>query len=158
MSNFSSSRWRTPQLRVAVEGEGIGHASWIELFFDLVFVNVIAELTHYLSEHLSLLGFIQFVALFVPCWWAWVLFTFYIDRYDTDDVPHRLLILGGMLTAIFLAGTVHEAFGSRAVGFVLSYVTIRSFVLLMYRNSLGIMWRDYAIYVVNYRDLALCLS
>jgi low temperature requirement protein LtrA len=63
MSNSPISRWRAPQLRVTVENEGINHASWIELFFDLVFVIVIAELNHYLSEHLSLSGFVQFVAL-----------------------------------------------------------------------------------------------
>ena len=153
MSNFSSSRWRKPQLRVTVEGEGIGHASWIELFFDLVFVNVINELTHYLSEHLSLLGFIQFVALFVPCWWAWVLFTFYIDRYETDDVPHRLLILGVMLATIFLAAAVHEAFGSKAVEFILSYVTIRSLVLLMYLRSVKYVasaWANLRLYLASY--------
>jgi low temperature requirement protein LtrA len=53
MSNSPSGRWRAPQLRVTVESEGINHASWIELFFDLVFVIVIAELSHYFSEHLS---------------------------------------------------------------------------------------------------------
>jgi low temperature requirement protein LtrA len=92
MSNSPSGRWRAPQLRVTIESEGINHASWIELFFDLVCVIVIAELSNYLSEHLSFSGFVQFAALFVPCWWAWVLFTFYIDRYDTDDVPHRSLV------------------------------------------------------------------
>lgn len=67
------NRWRTPRLRVSHEAEGVNHASWIELFFDLVFVVVIEELGHYLSEHFTLAGFGQFVTLFVPCWWAWVL-------------------------------------------------------------------------------------
>ena len=63
-------RWRTPRLRINSEVEGINHASWIELFFDLVFVVVIEELGHYLAKHFTLLGFGEFLALFVPCWWA----------------------------------------------------------------------------------------
>jgi low temperature requirement protein LtrA len=73
MSNLPSARWRAPQLRVTIESEEIDRASWSELFFDLVFVIVIAELSHYLSEHISLSGFVKFAVLFVPCWWAWVL-------------------------------------------------------------------------------------
>lgn len=149
----SLSRWRSPRLRVTSEGEGVNHASWIELFFDLVFVVVIEQLSHYLSEHLSLVGFWQFAALFVPCWWAWVLFTFYVDRYDTDDVPHRLLILSGMLAVIFLAATVHDAFGNSAVGFVWSYVAIRSIVLLLYVRSIkhvAVAWANLRLYLSSY--------
>jgi low temperature requirement protein LtrA len=108
-SPMSTSRWKRPRLRIDQDSEGDSHASWIELFFDLVFVVVIAELSHTLEQHLSWSGFLQFAALFVPCWWAWVLVTFYVDRYDTDDPPHRLLILVGMLAVIFLAATVHNA-------------------------------------------------
>ena len=148
-----SNRWRPPSLRVNSEIEGINHASWIELFFDLVFVVVIEQLSHYLSSHLSLLGFLQFAALFVPCWWAWTLFTFYVDRYDTDDVPHRLLILSGMLAVVFLAVTVHDALGKDAVGFVLSYLAIRSIVLLLYARSVrhvAVAWANLRLYLASY--------
>jgi low temperature requirement protein LtrA len=128
----TTSRWRRPSLRIESTAEGVGHASWIELFFDLVFVVVIAELSHSLEQHLTLAGFLQFAALFVPCWWAWVIFTFYADRYDTDDVIHRLLILSGMLSVMFLAGNIHNAFTQGWTGFVLSYIAIRSIVLLLY--------------------------
>ncbi|MBW4599307.1 MAG: low temperature requirement protein A [Calothrix sp. FI2-JRJ7] len=93
------NRWKSPSIG---DTESEGHASWIELFFDLVFVVVVAELSHYLSEHLTIVAFLQFAMLFVPCWWGWVLFTFYSDRYETDDVIHRLLILSAMLAVIFL--------------------------------------------------------
>ena len=67
---LSTSRLKRPRLRFDAEGEGVNHASWLELFFDLVFVVVIAELSHTLEQHLSWHGFLQFAALFVPCWWA----------------------------------------------------------------------------------------
>lgn len=123
------NRWKSPSIR---DTESEGHASWIELFFDLVFVVVVAELSHYLSEHLTIVGFLQFAMLFVPCWWGWVLFTFYSDRYETDDVIHRLLILSAMLAVIFLAANIHNAFSNGAIGFVLAYVTLRSIVLALY--------------------------
>lgn len=126
------SRWKTPRLRVASQGESVNHASWIELFFDLVFVIVIDQLSHFFSEHLSLIGFLQFAALFIPCWWAWVLFTFYVDRYDTDDVIHRGLVLTGMLAVLILSNSIHHAFSEGTTAFILSYVAIRSLVLLLY--------------------------
>ncbi len=88
-----------------------------------------------LEQHLSWNGFIQFAALFVLCWWAWVLVTFYVDRYETDDPPHRVLILSAMLAVTFLAATVHNAFSTGFVGFVLAYVTIRSIVLGLYLRA-----------------------
>jgi low temperature requirement protein LtrA len=130
--SMSESRWKRPRLRIDYEEEGANHASWIELFFDLVFVVVISELSHMLQQHLSWIGFLEFAGLFVPCWWAWVLVTFYVDRYDTDDPPHRLLILSGMLAVIFLGATVHNALSTGSVGFVLAYIAIRSIVLGLY--------------------------
>jgi low temperature requirement protein LtrA len=129
------NRWRRPRLRVVSDAENVGHASWIELFFDLVFVIVIAELSSTLEKNLDIISFLKFAALFVPCWWGWVLFTFYADRYDTDDVIHRLLILSGMLAVIFLAGNIHNAFGSGAVGFALSYIAIRTIILGLYMRA-----------------------
>ncbi|MCY7273142.1 MAG: low temperature requirement protein A [Phormidesmis sp. CAN_BIN44] len=67
---LSTARWKRPRLRIATDGEESNHASWLELFFDLVFVVVISELSHTLEQHLSWSGFIQFVVLFVPYWWA----------------------------------------------------------------------------------------
>ncbi len=92
-TNVTLNRWRRPRLRVVSDAENVGRASWIKLFFDLVFVIVIAELSSTLEKNLDIVSFLKFAALFVPCWWGWVLFTFYADRYDTDDVIHRLLIL-----------------------------------------------------------------
>jgi low temperature requirement protein LtrA len=47
------------------------HATWLELFYDLVFVVVIFQLAHNLEEDFSLNGFLGFLALFVPVWWSW---------------------------------------------------------------------------------------
>jgi low temperature requirement protein LtrA len=131
------SRWRSPRLRVESDSERERHANWLELFFDLVFVFAITELSHILEANLSIAGFWEFALLFVPCWWAWTLVTFYIDRFDADDVKHRVLILGAMLAIIFLAASSHNVFteGKQlegATSFALAYIATRSIVLLLY--------------------------
>ena len=128
----SETRWRQPRLRITSQDDRESHASWIELFFDLVFAAVVSVLSQSLKQNLTLAGVFEFVALFVPCWWIWVLFTFYIDRYDGDDVLYRLFILSGMLAIIFLAVNSRTALRGSALGFALSYVLARSVVLSLY--------------------------
>jgi len=54
------------------EGRGERHASWLELFFDLVFVAAVAALATQLHADHSLAGLAVFAALFVPVWWGWM--------------------------------------------------------------------------------------
>ncbi len=145
---------RPPRLRALEEADQPRHATWTELFFDLVFVVAIAELAELLHHDPSARGFLQFVALFVPCWWAWVLFTFYADRFDTDDVVHRIFMLGGMLAVTGLAVNIHDAFTGGWAGFAASYLIVRTAVVILYlraarhvpaaRNNLRLLLVSYA--------------
>src|SRR4051812_1720618 len=87
-------------------------ASRLELFFDLAFVLVIAELAIALREEVTLHGELQFAALFTLVWWSWVSSTLYANRFDHDDVLHRLYKLGSMAAVIGLAASATEATGS----------------------------------------------
>lgn len=60
------SLWQPPQLRIGESTQEERHATWLELFFDLVFVVAIAQLAHKLNEDISLSSFFGFVALSVP--------------------------------------------------------------------------------------------
>jgi low temperature requirement protein LtrA len=108
------------------------HATWLELFYDLVFVVVIFQLAHNLEEDFSLYGFLGFLALFVPVWWSWTGAVFYATRFDTDDLGHRILVLLQMVGAAFLAVTVSDGLGDDSVGFALSYAAIRIILVLEY--------------------------
>jgi low temperature requirement protein LtrA len=108
------------------------HATWLELFYDLVFVVVIFQLTHYLEENFTLNGFLGFLALFVPVWWSWIGAVLYATRFDTDDLGHRILILLQMVGAAFLAVYVSDAFGDGSIGFALSYAAIRIILVIEY--------------------------
>ena len=108
------------------------HATWLELFYDLVFVVVIFQLAHNLEEDFSLYGFLGFLALFVPVWWSWIGAVFYATRFDTDDLGHRILILLQMVGAAALAVNVPDALGNDSAGFALSYAAIRIILVLEY--------------------------
>jgi low temperature requirement protein LtrA len=107
-------------------------ATWLELFYDLVFVVIIFQLAHNLEEDFSLNGFLGFLALFIPVWWSWTGAVFYATRFDTDDLGHRILVLLQMVGAAFLAVYVSDALGNGSVGFALSYAAIRIILVLEY--------------------------
>jgi low temperature requirement protein LtrA len=128
---------RPPALRTPADGEGQErHASWLELFFDLVFVVAIAELAQELARDHSLGGFAIFAGLFLPVFIAWQGFTFYADRFDSDDVLFRAVMLAAMLAIAALAVQIPDvAAGRHDAGFVVAYVTLRSLLVALYLRA-----------------------
>jgi len=108
------------------------HVSWLELFYDLVYAAAIAQLGQNLSHDLSIQGFVEYVVLFVIVCWAWTGATFYATRFDVDDLVHRILVLLQMAGAVSLAVNSNQAFDGTSMGFIISYVAIRSFLILEY--------------------------
>jgi low temperature requirement protein LtrA len=124
-----------PRLRTLAEDE-TRHSTWLELFFDLVFVVAVAQLGRELGNDVTAAGFFRFLGFLVPVWWAWMGFTFYANRFDTDDLPYRLLIFVAMLGVAALATTLPHAFTGASRGFVLSYVFVRLVLLALYGRAL----------------------
>ena len=121
---------RPPRLRT-LDDDGERHASWRELFFDVVFVVAIAQLAHELVDDHSLRGFAVFAALFLPVFIAWQGFTIYADRFDTDDAVFRLAIFAAMLAIAALAVQVPDVAHGESTGFVASYVVLRSLMVAL---------------------------
>jgi low temperature requirement protein LtrA len=112
------------------------HASWLELFFDLVFVVAVAQLAQELARDHSLGGFAIFAGLFLPVFIAWQGFTFYPDRFDSDDVLFRVVMLAAMLAIAALAVQIPDvANGRHDAGFVVAYVTLRSLLVALYLRA-----------------------
>jgi low temperature requirement protein LtrA len=131
------SWFQPPQLRTLAD-EGERHASWLELFFDLVFVVAITELSHYLVADHSPGGFLRFAALFVPVWVAWQGYMAYATRFDTDDLGFRLAYFGAMLAIAAMAVLIGDvARGHHSAAFAVAYVVLRSIMLLLYLRA----WR-----------------
>ncbi|MFN6538696.1 MAG: low temperature requirement protein A [Nostoc sp. EkiNYC01] len=128
MANFI----QPPRLRIGEETEEERHATWLELFYDLVFVVAVSQLAHNLNEDISLSGLLGFVVLFIPVWWSWIGTTFYANRFDSDDIAHRLLIGVQMLTAAAMAVNIHHGLGESSPGFALSYALGRAVLVIEY--------------------------
>lgn len=107
-------------------------ATWLELFYDLVFVVAVSQLSHKLSGDVTLSGFTGFVALFIPVWWAWIGTTFYANRFDSDDLVRRILMGIQMLAVAALAVNVHHGLDENSSGFALAYVASRLMLVLEY--------------------------
>ena len=126
-----------PRLRTATD-EGERHASWLELFFDLVFVVAITQLSHELVVDHSAGGFLRFAALFVPVYVAWQGFMAYADRFDTDDLAFRAAYFAAMLAIGAMAVLIDDvAHGVNSAGFAVAYVVLRSLMLALYWRA----WR-----------------
>jgi low temperature requirement protein LtrA len=124
---------RPPMLRSSgVEEERERHATWLELLYDLVFVAAISQLAENLNKDYSFFGFLNFSILFVPVWWAWIGHTFYLTRFDSDDVVHRLLTMIQIVAVASLIVHVPNALGASSNGFALSYAAVRAILVLEY--------------------------
>lgn len=109
--------------------------SWLELFYDLVYVATLIQLGDALGSDVSIGGFLRFIALFVPIWWAWTGMTFYSNRFVVDDLVHRVLIFTQILGIAALGFSVKGAFGDLYVQFTLSYVVVRFILVLLYLRA-----------------------
>jgi hypothetical protein len=130
--------WFQPPRLVTLADEGERRASWLELFFDLVFVVAITELSQYLVGNHSAAGFLRFAALFVPVYVAWQGYMAYATRFDTDDLPFRLAYFGAMLAIAAMAVLIGDvAHGVHSAAFAVAYVVLRSIMLALYARA----WR-----------------
>ena len=83
--------------------------TWLELFFDLIFVAAVAQVGAPLSMDYSLTGVFRFLAFFLLIWWAWYGHSLYSTRFDTDDLVQRLLTLVQMFAVAALAAIAATA-------------------------------------------------
>src|ERR671920_585883 len=100
-------------------------ASTLELFYDLVFVFAITQVSHLLLEHLTRGGAGQALIVLLAVWWSWNYTTWTTNELDTETIPVRLLLLALMLVSLLMAIAIPQAFGKHALLFVGSYVAIQ---------------------------------
>lgn len=91
-------------------GEGAGRVTNIELFFDLVYVFAVTQLSHLLVKHTSVEGAIQTAVLLAMVWQIWVYTTWAVNYLDPDREPMRVLLVLLMLGSLVLAAALPEAF------------------------------------------------
>ncbi|MEE8327660.1 MAG: low temperature requirement protein A, partial [Nitrosomonadaceae bacterium] len=124
--------WRKPVLRRDEDEEREYKASWLELFFDLVFVATISELSHILVHELTGTSVLKYLFLFVPVWWYWIGSTYYNERFATNDVSHRIFTLLQILAVAGLALHIRYGLGHKSQGFAVSYIFARVILITMW--------------------------
>jgi low temperature requirement protein LtrA len=106
---------------VRVKVHGHHRVTFVELFFDLVFVFAVTQLSHSLIEHFSALGAIQTALLTLAVWWTWMYTTWITNWLDPDRLPVRIALLALMLPGLILSASIPQAFEARALAFAGAY-------------------------------------
>src|SRR5918998_3558735 len=113
----------------------------LELFFDLVYVFAITQLSHLLLDHLTIEGALETLFLLLVVWWAWQYTTLFTNWFDPDRLAVRLVLVAVMLASLVMSVAIPEAFSDRGLMFAAAYVAIQvgrtGFVLISLRKALG---------------------
>ncbi len=110
--------------------------TWLELFFDLVFVAAFIQLGNGLSRQASLPGVAAFLASFVSLWVAWTGFTFYVNRFTVDDFVHRTIVFLQMLAVGATAVAATFVLGGKTFAFSLAAGAASLPVAVLYARAL----------------------
>lgn len=97
----------------------------LELFFDLVFVFAVTQLSHFLLEELTPLGALKTLILFGAVWWAWMWTTWATNWVNPDRLEVRLLIGALMLASLVLSAAIPHAFSAAPLVFALPYCAMQ---------------------------------
>jgi low temperature requirement protein LtrA len=107
------------------EAHGHARVTNVELFFDLVFVFAVTQLSHHLLKNLTPMGTLHTCLLFVAVWWVWIYTSWVTNWLDPERTPVRLLLFGLMLAGLVLATSIPQAFGARGLQFAAAYVAMQ---------------------------------
>ena len=106
-------------------GGGYAAVSHLELFFDLIFVFAVTQLSHFLLADLTLLGAFKSVLLFGAVWWSWMYTTWATNWIDPDRGANRIMLGGVMLGSLIMSAAIPFAFGGGGLAFAVSYIAIQ---------------------------------
>src|SRR3954454_21710922 len=112
-----------PGVRRAAGGDQ--RATTLELFYDLVFVFAVTQVSHHLLADLTWRGAGQSLVLLLVVWWSWNYTTWVTNELDPESPVVRLLMIALMLGSLLMAAAIPQAFGAEAGLFVASYLAIQ---------------------------------
>jgi len=105
--NISSSAWWGAPKKFDREIKE-RRISWLELFYDLVYVIAIARITHHLSLHINIYGFLEYASLFILIYWGWLNGSLYHDLHGNEGLRTRLITLWQMMIIAAFAITIDQ--------------------------------------------------
>jgi low temperature requirement protein LtrA len=119
--------------RIRSTGDAGRKVTWLELFFDLIFVAAVGQVAEPLRHHYALPELVRFAPLFVLIWWAWMGHTVFSTRFDTDDLVQRALTFLQIFAVAAMAANAKDALDSRSsAGFAAAYAAVRFVLVAQY--------------------------
>jgi low temperature requirement protein LtrA len=116
-----------------------GKVTWLELFFDLVFVAAVSQVAEPLRDHYTLDELTRFTPLFLLIWWAWAGRALFSTRFETDDGVQRALTLIEMFAVAVMAANARDSLASRSsAGFAAAYAVVRIILLVHYLRAIHV--------------------
>jgi low temperature requirement protein LtrA len=95
--------------------------TYVELFFDLVFVFAITQISHFMLAHFTPLGVLQTSILMFAVWWVWVFTSWITNWLDPEQTPVRVMLFGLMIVGLLLSTSIPKAFDDRGLVFALAF-------------------------------------
>jgi low temperature requirement protein LtrA len=118
------------------EDEEPGHpVTPLELFFDLVFVFALTQVTGFMSDDPTWAGVGKGMIILAALWWAWGAYAWLTNEIDPDEGSARLAMFGAMAAMFVAALAVPQAFGSDAVLFGLAYFAVRAMHIVLFAEA-----------------------
>jgi low temperature requirement protein LtrA len=99
--------------------------TFVELFFDVVYVFAVTQCSHLLLANLTWHGALQSLMLLLAVWWAWVYTVWFTNWFDPDHRQVRIAVLAVMFASLIMSAALPEAFGSRGLTFAIAYVALQ---------------------------------
>ena len=115
-------------------GHDHARVTFVELFFDLVFVFAVTQLSHGLLAHLSLRGALETGLLMLAVWWVWIFTSWITNWLDPEQRPVRIMLFVLMAAGLVLSASIPQAFGPRGLAFAAAYV------FMQVGRSLFMLW------------------
>jgi low temperature requirement protein LtrA len=113
------------QLNLMRQPATAGRVTNIELFFDLVYVFAVTQLSHYLLAHQSLTGALRTGLLLIMVWTLWVYTTWVTNWLDPGRIAVRLLLLGLAGASLVMSAALPGAFGARGLAVGAAYAVMQ---------------------------------
>ncbi|MFB6343916.1 low temperature requirement protein A [Saccharicrinis sp. FJH62] len=137
----SASWWGPPKKFDRPQEER--RVSWLELFYDLVYVIAISRITHHFSLHITTESFFEYAVMFILIYWGWVNGSLYHDIHGNDGLRTRLMTLWQMVIIAALAVVIDQTQENRFFNIMV--------VLMIMQLYITYMWWSVGFYDKSHR-------
>jgi len=128
--------------------------SWLELFYDLVYVIAISKITHHLGAHISLAGFLEYACFFILIFWGWLNGSLYHDLHGSSGLRTRLMTLWQVMIIAAVSITITQTSSKSFANTTIAFMVMQLFITYQWW-SVGLYDKEHRKYNKPYTILYL---